>query len=53
MPIVIARDGSGTPGMGRPLTQEEKDRLWARIVLNWADSNKDVLRKEMEARKGE
>lgn len=52
MPIVIARDGSGEPRMDRPLTQEEKDRLWAKIVMNWADSNKDVLRREMEASKG-
>lgn len=53
MPIVIARDGSGEPRMDRPLTQEEKDRLWARIVLSWSESNRDVLRREMEAGNGE
>ena len=53
MPIVIARDGRGEVWMDRPLTQEEKDRLWARIVRNWAESNKDVLRREMETAKGE
>ena len=43
MPIIIPRDG-GTPMSVTPLTQEQKQQLWARVVSNWAEQHKEELR---------
>lgn len=43
MPIVVSRDG-GEVIAHTPLTKEQRERLWAMIVKNWAEANKETLR---------
>ena len=47
MPIVITREGKivSTPP---PLTQEQKDAAWEKIVRAWAQKHTDVLKALME-----
>lgn len=47
MPIIIPRDG-GAPMSVTPLTQEQKQQLWARVVSNWAEQHKEELRPDIK-----
>ena len=44
MPIIIAREGPVEPKETNPLTQDQKQALWGRIVLNWCEKNPEQLR---------
>lgn len=47
MPITVARDG-GEVIAHTPLTKEQRERLWAMIVKNWAEANKETLRPDVD-----
>jgi hypothetical protein len=40
MPIVITRNGDLSPNT-TPITQEQRDALWAAFVTSWLDKNQD------------
>ena len=43
MPIVIPREGP-MPTVQSPLTQEQKDKLWEQIIMNWAEKHSEALK---------
>ena len=40
MPIVISRTGELNPRVA-PVSQEQRDALWAAFVTSWLDKNQD------------
>lgn len=47
MPIVIPREGAVVPAPDA-LTQEQKDKIWANIIKNWAQKHPEALKNLQE-----
>ena len=43
MPIVIPREGAVPPAPD-VLSQEQKDKIWANIIKNWAEKHPEALK---------
>lgn len=50
MPIIVARTGDIKLPEGNKFTPEQRRRLWEAIVSNWAENNKDALRRGTESK---
>ena len=48
MPIIIPREGAAIPKVTSPLTQQQKDELWANIIRSWVDRHPDAFRGMLE-----
>lgn len=48
MPIIANRTGPLEARQTSPLTAQQREELWAQIVRNWADQNRDRLAEMVE-----
>lgn len=48
MPIIANRTGPLEVRQTSPLTAQQREALWAQIVRNWADQNRDRLAEMVE-----
>ena len=48
MPIIANRTGPLEVRQASPLTAQQREALWAQIVRNWADQNRDRLAEMVE-----
>lgn len=48
MPIIANRTGPLEVRQTSPLTVQQREALWAQIVRNWADQNRDRLAEMVE-----
>ena len=46
MAIVISREGDLEPKT-EPITQEQRDALWAAFVTSWLEKNPEEFRKQL------
>lgn len=52
MPIVIARTGDSNPQY-TPITQEQREALWAAFVTGWVKKNEDKFAEMIAADKSD
>ena len=53
MPIIIPRKGPITLEENPPITQAQKDALWAHIVMAWTEKNQEHLISMLNPNKSE
>lgn len=53
MPIIIPRKGPITLEENPPITQAQKDALWAHIVMAWTEKNQEQLISMLNPNKSE